>query len=339
MSAVDRLREKTRHGSSLVKLTRVVVPPHIRVVKGRVQRVEGYTYDRRSARTFRQAVKAGHFKTKDFVGLPDEATERAAKIEQLVGAAMKEGQGTEFQNAVVVGKKSNGEPIFEWTPERQKLHKQIVDHFYRERFDHVPVDGRAVIAGGLGGAGKSTVLKQILDPNDYGTVNPDDIKEYMAEQGLVPQIGDLTPMEASALVHEESSHIAKLLANRAYEDHKNLIWDITMSSRESVQARLEDLYDNGYGDIRGVFVDIPPDISVQRAVRRWWLGIEDFRNGKNVIGGRYVPPRVIRKAASQMASSKNREVFNVMRDGFTTWEVWDTRKAARVTASSRTQRR
>ena len=39
------------------------------------------------------------------------------------------------------------------------------------------------MAGGLGGAGKSTVLEKYagIDRSKYLTINPDDIKEEMAE--------------------------------------------------------------------------------------------------------------------------------------------------------------
>ncbi len=46
-------------------------------------------------------------------------------------------------------------------------------------------------------------------------INPDDIKEEMAKRGMIPEVGGLSPMEASDLVHEESSDVAKRLAVRA----------------------------------------------------------------------------------------------------------------------------
>jgi len=66
-------------------------------------------------------------------------------------------------------------------------------------------------------------------------------------------------MEASDLAHEESSHIAKILAQRAQASGKNLIWDITMSERSSAEYRIEKLRAAGYTRIEGVFVDIPLD--------------------------------------------------------------------------------
>ena len=43
-------------------------------------------------------------------------------------------------------------------------------------------------------------------------------------RGLVPQVEGVSPMEAAPLIHEESSHIANLLAKRAYaaEEERDL---------------------------------------------------------------------------------------------------------------------
>ena len=57
----------------------------------------------------------------------------------------------------------------------------------------------------------------------------------------MPTVDGLTPMEASDLAHEESSHIAKRLANRAQADGKNVIWDITMAKTGSIAERVESL--------------------------------------------------------------------------------------------------
>ena len=154
------------------------------------------------------------------------------------------------------------------------------------------VTHKAIIAGGLAGAGKTTVLAEHagIDRSQYLTVNPDDIKVELAKRGLIPKVDGLSPMEASDLVHEESSHIAKQLALRARADGKNLIWDITMSSRESTEKRISDLRADGYTSVSGIFVDIPIDVSV-------WLvptpatakAKMSYRLGKG-LGGRYVPP-------------------------------------------------
>ena len=81
----------------------------------------------------------------------------------------------------------------------------------------VPNDHKAIIAGGLAGAGKTTVLEKHagIDRSQYLTINPDDIKAEMAKRGMVPKVDGLSPMEASDLIHEESSYMARQLATRA----------------------------------------------------------------------------------------------------------------------------
>ena len=147
----------------------------------------------------------------------------------------------------------------EWNAERNRLQGSLIADLY-ERAQEVPCDRQAIIAGGLGGAGKTTVLREqaSIDLSKYLTINPDDIKEEMARRGMIPEVDNLSPMEASDLAHEESSYIAKRLALRAMTDGKNIIWDITMSSQESTEERVSNLRGAAYSQIDGMFVDIPP---------------------------------------------------------------------------------
>ena len=85
------------------------------------------------------------------------------------------------------------------------MHDSIIDDLYARASD-VPCEQRAIIAGGLPGAGKSTVLERYagIDRSQYLTINPDDVKEEMARRDMIPPVSGLSPMEASDLVHEES---------------------------------------------------------------------------------------------------------------------------------------
>jgi len=183
------------------------------------------------------------------------------------------------------------------------------------------------MAGGLGGAGKSTVLDRYtdVDRSKYLTINPDGIKEEMAKRGLIPKLEGPSPMEASDLVHEESSHIAYMLADRALEDGKNVIWDITMSRPASTVQRLDALDEAGYS-IRGVFVDIGIDVAVQRADARHRQGHEDYRSGIG-FGGRLVPPEVIRAQADPDWGSVNRRTFEQVKSRLSEWAVYDNNGA------------
>lgn len=209
-----------------------------------------------------------------------------------------------------------------WVRERRDAHDAIVDDLYNAAAD-VPCERKAIIAGGLGGAGKSTVLDNHagIDQAKYLTINPDDIKEEMAKRGLIPEIGELSPMEASDLVHEESSHVAKMLARRATHDGRNMIWDITMSGAQGALQRLDALDGAGYSTT-GVFVDISIDAAIERAAGRHRSGHERYREGTG-YGGRYVSPELISAQADPDWGSINRRVFEQVKPRFTDWVIYD----------------
>lgn len=252
----------------------------------------------------------------------EEFQERADYVDRTMSAALKE-HATDRRYA----------PGGVWAPERDRLHREIADDLYAKAAD-VPNEGKAVMAGGLGGAGKSTVLGKYagIDQSQYLTVNPDDVKEELVRRGLVPDVPgaeDLSPLERSALVHEESSRIAQLVAQKAYADRKNMIWDITMSSQSSIDSRVAAMRDAGYGDIQGVFVDIPTEVSVERALGRYRSGIDRWLGGEGE-GGRYVPPRIIRAQQTSSGSTVNRDSFDNSRGQFDGWSVYDNSVTGRA---------
>ncbi len=192
----------------------------------------------------------------------------------------------------------NGDRVT-WTPERQKIHAKIVADEYAKAAD-VPCDRQAIIAGGLGGAGKTTVLGQHagIDRSKFLTINPDNFKEKLAEEGLIAEVPGLTPMETTVLAHDESSVIARRLAVLAMSEGKNIIWDITLSSKDSGFGRVQELRSTGYEHVKGVFVDIPIETSLARAEARHRRGHERYLDGHG-FGGRYVPPEVIQRQADE----------------------------------------
>jgi len=245
-----------------------------------------------------------------------EYAERVREIQDKLDRALAEGESTEYQYTV--------DPDHEvWTDSRRALHDEIVNDLY-ERAENVPNEHEAIMAGGPTGAGKSTVLGNYadIDRSRFLTIDPDDIKKELAQRSMVPKIEGLSPMEASSLVHEESSHIAKLLAQHAYAEGKNVIWDITMSRKSSTEQRIGDMRAAGYTRIEGILVDIPPKVSEARAAARHIVGQRDYDMGKGE-GGRFVPPEPIRAQADPTWGSINRKNFEEVKHLFDAWSVYD----------------
>jgi adenylate kinase len=210
-----------------------------------------------------------------------------------------------------------------WVASRRAVHGAIIDDIYASAAN-VPCEYKAIVAGGMAGAGKTTVLAGHagIDRSQYLTINPDDIKEQLAKRDQIPAVEGLSPMEASDLVHEESSHIAKQLAIRARADGKNIIWDITMSSSSTTERRIGDLRGSGYTSVTGIFVDIPVNVSITRAEDRHRQDEDKYRSGEG-LGGRYVPEEYIEGQADEDWGSKNRRTFEELKPRLDGWTIFD----------------
>lgn len=221
-----------------------------------------------------------------------------------------------------------------WAPERVRQQNALLDDYWHVHHgDHVPREGKAIIVGGVSGAGKTTVLESQpkMQHQRYFVVNPDDMKEAMAARAMIPAIPSLSPMEASVNAHEEASMLAKQLAERAYRQQTNVIWDITMSSEASVRDRLAVMREDGYGQIDAVFVDTDLEIARQRVMQRWRRGQEKYWGGEG-LGGRYVPDGFIdmSKPDEPGFSSRNQQIFYGFRDQFSSTVEYDNSGAEPV---------
>jgi predicted ABC-type ATPase len=245
-----------------------------------------------------------------------EHVEHVADVKARLADAKAAGLATDVQYVIDVEREI-------WSDERQDAHDEILDFLYAKA-SAVPCEHKAIVAGGLAGSGKTTILNDHagIDTSKYLMINPDIIKVEMARRGLVPQVDGLTPMEATELVHEESSYLAQRLAHRAQADGRNLIWDITMSKAESAAKRIQALRASGYARVDGIFVDIPVDVSVRRADARYRHEHEQYRSGLG-LGGRYVPEEMIRAQEDPDWGSKNRGNFEQIKHQFDAWSRYD----------------
>jgi predicted kinase len=256
-----------------------------------------------------------------------EHAEHVTEVRVLLDKARTDGLATDQQHTI--------DPAREvWSEQRDAMHDAIIDDLYARASD-VPCERRAIIAGGLPGAGKSTVLEHHagIDKSQYLTINPDDVKEELARRDMIPPVSGLSPMEASDLVHEESSHVAKRLARRAHADGKNVIWDITMSSRVSTEGRVNALRAQGYSWIEGVFIDVAVDISANRADSRHREGQDSYQAGDG-YGGRFIPTESIKAKADPEWGSCNRRTFEEVKDHFDHWQRYDNSGSTPVLVES-----
>ena len=245
-----------------------------------------------------------------------EHAEHVAEVRTRLDEARKAGLATDVQHTI-----DDWTEI--WSDEREEIHYAIIEDLY-ERYASVPCEGKAILAGGLPGSGKTTVLKEHsgIELSQYMMINPDDIKLELARRGLVPTVDGLTPMEASDLVHEESSYLAKRLANRAEAEGKNVIWDITMSRTTSAIDRVDSLRAAGYKQVDAVFIDIPIEVSARRADNRHREDHELYRTGHG-LGGRFIPAESIAGFSDPDWGSQNRRNFEELKTRFDTWRRFD----------------
>ena len=242
-----------------------------------------------------------HLQARNAILTEEEFSSREAAVEAITSHLRE--QGVETKNLY----STDGV----YTPERRALHSKILKHFIN-KYKGIANGGEAVIAGGLAGAGKSTALEWRI--GKYAVINPDDVKEYMAERGLMPRITGLSPMEASTLVHEEASDISQALLRTFIAQKKNVMLDVTLGGLSSARRKIEMLSREGY-KIEGNFVDITLEVSEERGRARYRRSMNEYIRGANSIGGRPVPVGVNHPSTRQQNSANADNFIALCRSG------------------------
>lgn len=256
----------------------------------------------------------------DTNGKTVDFTERGNYVDKQTSVAVNNGHSTD---QIYDGKDREGHTV--WSPDRVAVHNAILNDVYAGAA-HVPNNGQAIITGGLPGSGKSSGLATAFDSHlldgsekEYLTLNPDIMKEELANRGLIPDektdpvLAGLSPMEKAALIHEESSYLTSQLAERAYADRKNVLWDITMNSRGSVEKRLNALDAGGY-EKQMIFTEATIETAASRAAGRYERGQAGYENGTNTLGGRFVSSSIGAAKVNDEWGTENRAVYESLKD-------------------------
>ena len=185
--------------------------------------------------------------------------------------------------------------VTRWSPARVRQQKRAVDRAWAELGgDDIPREGRAMLLGGVPGSGKGELYNHpLLGLQNYLRIDPDHMKHIMAKEGMIPTIPGHSPMESSPLVHKEASELATRLAERAYRQGRNVVWDTTMGNHRATTDTINRLRQSGYHTVDAALMDTHPRTARGRAEQRHRVDEEDFRDGIGEGGGgRWVPSDV-----------------------------------------------
>jgi len=188
--------------------------------------------------------------------------EQVEAMDQAIVDAFRTRETTE-QLFVTAHRIEDGTPIY--TPARATLHDEIiVATLEGSSAVDEPV---SIMMGGGSGAGKGTVRRSgKMDlPQNLATVNSDDIKEMIPEYTHMVDNGDDA---AAAIVHAESSDVARRALDESIESGRNTMLDGTgNSSMAKVQGRVDRLRKTG-NRVEAHYVTIDMDEAFKRATQR-----------------------------------------------------------------------
>ncbi|NQD89477.1 AAA family ATPase [Paenarthrobacter sp. CM16] len=198
--------------------------------------------------------------------------------------------------------------------ERRLLHNDIVTRFI-ESMPEVRRGKKAIVLAGPPGVGKSTAQDALIQTTGtqkkhWLSINADDFKDKLLQQALrdgsygsylMPaEVQSLEasgekfyPRELAALVHAESSLLARKTRGVSLKSGLNVVIDGTLGNNKHARALLELLQAAEY-DVLVASVETTQAITEARSMGRWELGYLAAENGtaKGLdaeLGGRWVP--------------------------------------------------
>jgi len=167
-----------------------------------------------------------------------------------------------------------------YTPERQRLHKKIVDAAFEGKTgvpEGAAENPQAVLTMGGPASGKTSAAKNIVKGfGQYVHVDPDGVKEQIPEYQQAIKAG---ARNAAWMAHHESSDVAGQVLNRGADQRNHLFIDATGSDPDWHLDVMKNLKRIGY-DVHLFMADVDPSEAAKRQEER----AEET--------GRYVPPDV-----------------------------------------------
>ena len=187
--------------------------------------------------------------------------------------------------------KENGQ----YTPERKKLHDEIIATFHEGKPCIEQRPAVAILTGGAPASGKTTFIKKYvdLDPDKVYHVDADEVRAMLPE--YKGYNATQTHLETADMVNQLIDEIGVPC------DH-DLIYDGTMNKATKYEKIVDKLHKLGY-KVFVVYISIPEQVSKERVIARYKKA------------GRYVPMKVIEEVYD-MGLKAFEKVAYEMADGY-----------------------
>lgn len=192
----------------------------------------------------------------------------------------------------------------QYDEEQAAIIAAIIDKYIKESVQPLKTRNIAIFIGGGSGVGKSTIRALIQQKYaGFLVIDPDEIKT------LIPSYEQLKAeygYDASAMVHKQSSDIAKQLLHLAQRELYNFIYDATLKNAQKFELIFQKLKELEY-DISLVIVDCSLELALDRVKVR------------EVKEKRGVPEDIVRQSHRMIPSS-----FRVLNKHCSEWVIYNT---------------
>ena len=289
---------------------------------------------------------------RQILAIPSDSEEdyarRTAMVKRVLARARERGLYGEQNFSGTYGRGQGFGPSEDqgWSRERyQEMWRQVKAYAKAHNIDKIPRDKIGIALGGGSGTGKTTLRREIkkvipdfplpdMNPslNNYGTVDPDEFKEWGWKNGMFDHLKKafpgVAPGEMADLVHEESSAMAKMYEHMLRQRGANTIVDKTMMGvdpetggplpdrKNPAQKVVNKFKKAGYVPYT-IGIDAPPELSQVSAANRRrdnvlnWMatGNEDAGLGARLIDDSYL----LGQGRSPDPAYQHSSTFNIAR--------------------------
>lgn len=211
-----------------------------------------------------------------------------------------------------LAEKAEPSNLTKWTPERQELHRNIIEDVIAENNPKAQKNPIFFMTGGGSASGKSIMLKKSPLPKGTVVIDADEIKKRLPEFNAMKAKGGKIAENAANYVHEESSWISKLIQRESAQRRYHTMLDGTGDgSVESLTKKIKMMTDRGM-TVRAKYATAEIATALERNYQRY------------IKTGRRVLPEYVRNVHRKVSEI----VPEAIRKGvFDDFELYDMNKA------------